>query len=85
MQLEEVRYISAAGNYVQLHLAQCRMLHRVPISTLEHHLDPAIFVRVHRSVLVRLVSFSEIDAITTVTYRATACVSSKKLRHFCTY
>lgn len=54
VQLEEVSYIEAAGNYVQLHLAQRRVLHRVPISTLERHLDPAVFVRVHRSVLVRL-------------------------------
>lgn len=54
VQLEEVMYIEAAGNYVELHLAQRRLLHRVPISTLERHLDPTIFVRVHRSALVRL-------------------------------
>lgn len=53
VQLEEVMMIEAAGNYVELHLAQRRVLHRVPIGTLERHLDPAVFVRVHRSVLVR--------------------------------
>lgn len=53
VQLAEVMVIEAAGNYVELHLAQRRVLHRVPIGTLERHLDPAVFVRVHRSVLVR--------------------------------
>ena len=53
VQLDEVMFIEAAGNYVELHLAQRRVLHRVPIGTLERHLDPAVFVRVHRSVLVR--------------------------------
>jgi DNA-binding LytR/AlgR family response regulator len=52
--LEEVMWIEAAGNYVELHLAQRCVLHRAPISALERHLDPAQFVRVHRSALVRL-------------------------------
>ena len=54
VQLDEVLWIEAAGNYVELHLAQRCLLHRVPIGTLERHLDPASFVRVHRSALVRL-------------------------------
>jgi two-component system LytT family response regulator len=54
VQLDEVMWIEAAGNYVELHLAQRCVLHRVPIGTLERHLDPARFVRVHRSALVRL-------------------------------
>jgi two-component system LytT family response regulator len=52
--LEEVMWIEAAGNYVELHLAQRCVLHRVPIGALERRLDPAQFVRVHRSALVRL-------------------------------
>jgi two-component system LytT family response regulator len=52
--LEEVLWIEAAGNYVELHLAQRCVLHRVPIGALERRLDPAQFVRVHRSALVRL-------------------------------
>ena len=53
VRLEEVLWIEAAGNYVELHLADRCVLHRVPIGTLARHLDPACFVRVHRSVLVR--------------------------------
>jgi two-component system LytT family response regulator len=54
VQLEEVMWIEAAGNYVELHLAQRCVLHRVAISTLERHLDPGSFMRVHRSALVRI-------------------------------
>lgn len=54
VQLDEVAWIEAAGNYVELHLAGRSVLHRVPIGTLERLLDPARFVRVHRSALVRL-------------------------------
>ena len=54
VQLEDVMWIEAAGNYVELHLAQRHVLHRVPIGSLQRHLDPATFVRVHRSALVRM-------------------------------
>ena len=78
VQLDEVMYIEAAGNYVELHLAQRRVMHRVPISTLERHLDPAIFVRVHRSVLVRLDQIvalrSGADEAPTLTLRCTSQV-----------
>jgi len=53
VRLDEVFWIEAAGNYVELHMQGRRLLHRVPIGTLERHLDPAMFVRVHRSALVR--------------------------------
>jgi DNA-binding LytR/AlgR family response regulator len=54
VRLEDVMWIEAAGNYVELHVGQRRVLHRVPIGTLERHLDPACFVRVHRRALVRV-------------------------------
>jgi two-component system LytT family response regulator len=54
VRLEDVMWVEAAGNYVELHMKQRRVLHRVPIGTLERHLDPACFVRVHRSALVRV-------------------------------
>jgi len=53
VQVDEVLWIEAAGNYVELHLAQRRVLHRVPLARLEQHLDPACFLRVHRRALVR--------------------------------
>lgn len=59
IQLEDVMWIEAAGNYVELHTTRRRILHRVPISTLERHLNPACFVRVHRSALVRIAQVAE--------------------------
>lgn len=53
LQVREVRWISAAGNYVELHLDDRSVLHRVTISQLERRLDPAVFFRVHRSAIVR--------------------------------
>ena len=52
--LADVNWIEGAGNYVQLHLAGRCVLHRVPMQRLEQHLDPAQFLRVHRSAIVRI-------------------------------
>lgn len=49
----EVRWIVASGNYAELHLADRKVLHRATLRALEQHLDAAVFMRVHRSVLVR--------------------------------
>lgn len=49
----EVRWIAAAGNYVELHLEKRSLLHRVTLTALERRLDPAEFMRVHRRAIVR--------------------------------
>jgi two-component system LytT family response regulator len=48
-----ILWIESAGNYVQLHTAARSLLHRVPLSRLERHLDPGLFLRVHRGAIVR--------------------------------
>lgn len=53
VRVADVRWIGAAGNYVELHLKERTMLHRVTLSALEARLDPAEFVRVHRRSIVR--------------------------------
>jgi two-component system LytT family response regulator len=53
IQLSDVLWIEAQGNYMQLHLATRNVLYRASISQLEKHLDPAHFIRIHRSTLVR--------------------------------
>jgi two-component system LytT family response regulator len=60
VQVDEVLWIEAAGNYVELRLAQRRVLHRAPLARLEQQLDPASFLRVHRRALVRT---SEVAAL----------------------
>lgn len=51
--VSEVRWIVASGNYAELHLDARKVLHRATLRALEQHLDPADFMRIHRSVLVR--------------------------------
>ncbi len=51
--LNDVQWIGASGNYVELHLAKRVVLHRLSIGALERRLDPAVFLRVHRSAIVR--------------------------------
>lgn len=51
--IAEVQRLSAAGNYVEVHTANRRHLVRATLSRLAQRLDPAEFLRVHRSHLVR--------------------------------
>ena len=51
--LSEVLRIEAQGNYAELHLAARRLLFRASMNRLEQHLDPAVFLRVHRGTIVR--------------------------------
>jgi len=54
VKVQDVDWMEAAENYVQLHVGEKRHLLHIPITTLEAALDPNSFVRVHRSVIVNL-------------------------------
>ena len=51
--IDTVHRLEAAGNYVQVHAANGRHLVRATLARLAQRLDPAEFLRVHRSHLVR--------------------------------
>jgi len=51
--LDDVFWIGAANNYVELHMAKRTVLHRATLSQLEANLDPQRFLRVHRRAIVR--------------------------------
>jgi two-component system, LytTR family, response regulator len=51
--VDEVQWIEAEGNYVNLYSNGKRFLLREKIGTLEHQLDPSQFSRIHRSTIVR--------------------------------
>jgi two-component system, LytTR family, response regulator len=59
--VQEVLYVQAAENYVQLHLAASRHLLHVPIATLESSLDPRMFLRIHRSLIVNAGHVQELE------------------------
>ena len=55
--VEQINFITGAGNYVELHLFDNKViLHRETLTVLEEQLDPALFIRIHRSSIVRLSS-----------------------------
>jgi two-component system LytT family response regulator len=56
----DVSRLSAAGNYVEVHTPSRRHLIRATLSRLAQRLDPAEFLRVHRSHLVRASAIAEI-------------------------
>jgi two-component system LytT family response regulator len=59
--VDEIQYVQAAENYVQLHLKNARHLLHVPIATLEASLDPEMFLRIHRSLIVNVRQVQELE------------------------
>ena len=59
--VEDILYVQAAENYVQLHLKGSRHLLHVPIATLESSLDPSMFLRIHRSLIVNLRHIQQLE------------------------
>jgi two-component system LytT family response regulator len=57
----DIRYVEAAGNYVVLHTEVGELKLRETISTLERELAPWDFVRVHRSYVVNLDAVREVQ------------------------
>ena len=54
LQTDDIDWIGAAGNYVEMHVGRETHLVRERLSQLEERLDPEKFVRVHRSTIVRV-------------------------------
>jgi two-component system LytT family response regulator len=52
--VSQIDYITADGPYAELHVAGRRYVIREAMQALEERLDPQRFMRVHRSVIVRL-------------------------------
>jgi two-component system LytT family response regulator len=60
--LEEVRWIQGAENYVQLHTATGQHLMHATIHSLLELLDPQDFVRIHRSIIVNIRHIRQIES-----------------------
>ena len=59
--IEDILFVQAAENYVQLNLKTSRHLLHVPIATLEGSLDPKDFLRIHRSIIVNVRHVRELE------------------------
>ncbi|HYO77175.1 MAG TPA: response regulator, partial [Thermoanaerobaculia bacterium] len=61
----EIESVEGAGNYVRLHTGDAAHLLRDRLSAVETKLDPALFVRVHRSTIVNVSRIVEMRPLVT--------------------
>jgi two-component system LytT family response regulator len=56
----QVHYLEAAANYVTVHAQGAEHVLRATLSQLEQQLDPALFLRVHRSLIINMQQVKEL-------------------------
>jgi two-component system, LytTR family, response regulator len=59
---KDIDWIEAEGNYVRLHVGSCEHEFRETLGALEEKLNPAEFLRIHRSTIVNIQRIKEIQA-----------------------
>jgi len=62
--VSEVDWINAAENYVELHAGDATHLVHVKMNALEAALDPGMFLRIHRSIIVNIGRIKELRSAT---------------------
>lgn len=63
LRVADIDYVEAASNYVRLHAGGKEYLLRETMTALEAKLDPADFVRIHRSTMVRIDRIRELEPL----------------------
>jgi two-component system LytT family response regulator len=61
LKTESIDWIEAAGNYLQVHVGKLTHMVRSTMAKLDRTLDPAMFVRISRSVIVNIERIQEIQ------------------------
>ena len=61
--VDEVHWFEAADNYLKIHTARAVPLIRETLAELERRLDPDVFIRIHRSAIVRIESIREVECM----------------------
>lgn len=62
IEIEDINYISGAGNYADIYLIDgTHILHRETLTRLTDQLDPTLFIRIHRSTIVRRTNICELQ------------------------
>lgn len=61
--IEDIDWIEAAENYVQLHAGRAEHLLHVTMNTIEKSLDPELFLRIHRSIIVNVRRLKELHPV----------------------
>jgi two-component system LytT family response regulator len=68
VRVEQIDWIGAEGNYASLHAGRQTHLIRETMSALERRLDPARFMRIHRSTIVNIDRIRELQSLTNRSY-----------------
>ena len=63
LRVEDIDWVEAAANYVKLHVGPRTYLLRETMGHLEEKLDPARFLRIHRSTMVRVDRIKELEPL----------------------
>ncbi|GAA0339641.1 LytTR family transcriptional regulator DNA-binding domain-containing protein [Bowmanella denitrificans] len=58
----DIVWIKGAGNYLELHCQNRTYLHRESLTSIEQYLNPASFVRIHRSAIINIHYLSAINS-----------------------
>lgn len=61
LRTDEITWVEAAGNYLELHTGKESHLIREPISDFEQRLNPERFIRIHRSCIVNVECIKELQ------------------------
>lgn len=60
--VDEINHIEAEGNYLTLHTNNSQNLYRDTITNIAEKLNPEIFVRIHRSYIVKIENIKEMQS-----------------------
>lgn len=61
--VDEIDWISAAGNYLEIHVGKQKYLIREKLSAIETKLNPEKFVRIHRSTVINVEQIKELHPL----------------------
>jgi len=59
--VDEIHYLEASGDYVEIHTARDQYLKQKTMNYFEQHLNPDLFIRVHRSFIVSIPQISKLE------------------------
>ncbi len=59
--IDQVEYLEAEDDYVMIYTSDGRYLKQMTMGYFEQHLDPAEFIRVHRSFIVRIMQIVQLE------------------------
>ncbi|HEV2267984.1 MAG TPA: LytTR family DNA-binding domain-containing protein [Steroidobacteraceae bacterium] len=84
--MSDIEFAQAAGRHVKIHARGQCYTYRQPMRELEQRLDPALFVRIHRSTLVNVEHIAEVHPLfhgdcELVTRRGTRLTLSRRYRN----